>query len=74
MTNAITHNDVNVPEAMFIIKSTITNIFFPTSGIESRTPVMRISLTVYGSKFCHLPKRIKKMMLHIERFFLLLKF
>ena len=29
VTNAITYNDINVSEAMFIIKS--INIFFPTS-------------------------------------------
>ena len=31
VTNAITYNDVNVSEAMFIIKPTIMNISFPTS-------------------------------------------
>ena len=37
-TNAITYNDVNASEVMFIIKSAIMNIFFPTSWDYSPEP------------------------------------
>ena len=38
MTNAITYNDVNVSEVMFIIKSAIMNIFFLTLWDKSPDP------------------------------------
>ena len=39
-TNGITYNGVNVSEAMFIIKSTIMNIFSQHRGIRAQTPVL----------------------------------
>ena len=30
VTNVMTYNDLSVSEAMFVIRSTIMNIFFPT--------------------------------------------